>query len=206
MPIVTHQDEYLLSKIEVELANMINSLAREIDSIKNQEKKLGDMYQAYTKDLGKYIRKMRDKSKQMDVLAREDKSGISKTEVDAYKKQVQKVDDRIRMIEGYYDRLKDLALQKNNLTKRMKEYASLMVSHAKIRNNIVDIGLKIEKEKNKMVAAESISRNEDKLKDAEREFERSKKELNKKWAQLEEERAEVNQMWRALKNSIDDFE
>lgn len=206
MPIVTHQDEYLLSKIETELAKLLNTLARDIDSIKSQEKKLGEMYQFYTKDLGKYIRKMRDKSKQMDVLAREDRSGITKAEVDAYKKQIQKVDDRIRMIEGYYDRLKDLALQKNNLIKRMSEYAKLMVSHAKIRDYIVDIGLKIEKEKNKMVAAESISRNEDKLKDAEREFERSKKELDKKWAQLEEEREEVNQMWKALKDSIDSFE
>ncbi|MCF2139105.1 MAG: hypothetical protein K9W44_03525 [Candidatus Lokiarchaeota archaeon] len=206
MPIVTHQDEYLLSKIDIELAGMLNYLARDIESIRNQEKKLGDMYQSYTKDLGKYIRKMRDKSKQMDVLAREDKSGITKADVDAYKKQIQKVDDRIRMIEGYYDRMKDLALQKNNLIKRMNEYAKLIVNHAKIRKTIVDIGLRIEKEKNKMVAAESISKNEDKLKDAEREFERSKKELNKKWNQLEEERQEVNNMWKALKDSIDNFE
>lgn len=206
MPIVTHQDEYLLSKIDVEISAMFQKLAKEIDQIRSQETKLGEMYQSYSKDLGKYVRKMRDKSKQMEVLAREDRSGIQDADVKEYKDRIHNVDDQIKMIEGYYDRLKDLALQKGNLTKRMNEYSKLMVSHAKIRKEIVDIGLRIEKEKNKMVAAESISKNEDKLKDTEREYERSKKELDKKWALLEEERSEVNQIWQTLKDAIDNFE
>ena len=118
---------------------------------------------------------MRDKSKQMDVLSREDRSGVSKKEVDQYKKRIAEVEEQIKMVEGYFDRLKDLALQKAGMTKRMQEYSKLVITNAKVRKKIVDIGLKIEKEKNKMVAAESISKNEDKLKDIEREFERSKK-------------------------------
>ncbi|TFH31122.1 MAG: hypothetical protein E4G98_00725 [Promethearchaeota archaeon] len=206
MPIVTHQDEYLLSKIDVELAHELSGLARGINQISSHEKKLGELYQNYTKELEKYVRKLRDKSKQMDVLAREDRSGINEAEVKEFKKRITTVDDQIKMLEGYYDRIKDLSLQKVTLTKRMDEYAKLMIIHAKNRKSIVDIGLNIEKEKSKMVAAESISRNEDKLKDLDREYERSKRELEKKWAQLEEERSEVNQLWKALKDAIDSFE
>ncbi|MHA1519709.1 MAG: hypothetical protein ACTSVZ_02510 [Promethearchaeota archaeon] len=206
MPIVTHQDEYLLSKIDVELAHILTGLSRGINQISSHEKKLGEMYQNYTKELGKYVRKMRDKSKQMDVLAREDRSGIEASDVKDYKKRITVVDDQIKMLEGYYDSIKDLSLQKGTMIKRMQEYSKLMVAHAKNRKVIVDIGLRIEKEKNKMVAAESISKNEDKLKDLEREYERSKRELEKKWVQLEEERSEVNKLWQALKDSIDDFE
>lgn len=206
MPIVTYQDEFLLSKIDVELSHILSGLSRGIGQISGHEKKLGELYQNYTKNLGKYVRKMRDKSKQMEILAREDRSGIEAADVKEYKKRIAAVDDQIQMIEGYYDRIKDLSLQKVTLTKRMNEYAKLMVTHAKNRKVIVDIGLRIEKEKSKMVAAESISKNEDKLKDLDREYERSKRELEKKWVQLEEERAEVNQLWQALKDSIDDFE
>jgi hypothetical protein len=81
-----------------------------------------------------------------------------------------------------------------------------MVENAKIRKRIVEFGLRIEKEKNKMIAADSLSKLEDDLKDTERDFERSKKELEKKWDQLVQERTEVNGMWIAYKNSIDKFE
>ena len=57
-----------------------------------------------------------------------------------------------------------------------------------------------------MVAAESISKDEDRMKDVDREFERSNKELAKKWEQILEERSEVNEVWNALKDSIDEFE
>jgi 1,2-phenylacetyl-CoA epoxidase catalytic subunit len=206
MPIITYQDEYLLSKIDVELSHILGKLARDIDQLASQENKLGDMYQSYTKDLGKYVRKMRDKSKQMEVLAREDRSGIEDADVAEYKDRIANVDDQIKMIEGYFDRIKDLALQKGNLTKRMVEYGKMMIAHAKLRKDIVDVSLKIEKEKNKMVAAEAISKAEDKMKDLGREFDRSKKDLGKKWDQLVEERKEVNQLWQALKKTIDNFE
>jgi hypothetical protein len=206
MPIVTHEDEIQLAKIDMEVASIFSKLAKKIETISGQEKKLGETYQSYTKDLSAYVRKMRDKSKQMEVLAREERSGVEDADVKEYKKRIQSVDDQIKMIEGYYDRMKDLAMQKKGMIKRMDEYNKLVGTNSRIRRRIVDLGLKIEKEKNKMVAADSLSKTEDALKDIEREFERSKKELSKKWDQLLEERTEVNSMWQAFKDSIEDFE
>ena len=206
MPIITHEDEILLAKVDVEVSDMFKKLASKIDKISDAEKSLGEMYQDYTKDLQEYARKMRDKSKQMEILAREERSGVEKAEVDDYKKKIVDVEEQIKMIEGYYDRLKDLAGQKRSMTKKMEEYVKLVQANAKIRREIVELGLKIEKDKNKMVAAESISKVEDKLKDSEREFERSKKEMDKKWEQLVEERGEVNAMWKAFKGAVDEFE
>jgi phage-related tail protein len=206
MPIITHEDEILLAKIDVEVSEMFKKIASKIDKISDAEKSLGEIYQDYTKDLQEYARKMRDKSKQMEILAREERSGVEKAEVDDYKKKIVDVEEQIKMIEGYYDRLKDLAGQKRSMTKRMEEYVKMVQVNAKIRREIVELGLKIEKDKNKMVAAESISKVEDKLKDSEREFERSKKEMDKKWEQLVEERGEVNAMWKAFKAAVDEFE
>ncbi len=185
---------------------MFIRLAGKIESIAKAEKRMGEMYQSYSKDLMIYVRKMRDKSKQMETLAREGGSGVNESEVKDYKRRIQSVDDKIKMIEGYYDRMKDLSMQKIGMIKRMKEYNNLVVLNSRIRKKIVDIGISIEKEKNKMVAADDMSKREDHLKDIEREFERNKKELQKKWETLEEERSEVNSMWHALKDCMGDFE
>ena len=206
MPIVTHEDAIELAKLDVEVAHLFSKIAHKINSLGSQEKKLGEMYQSYSKDLEVYLRKLRDKSKQMDVLSREDNSGVDSEDVSECKKRIHDVDDQIKMIEGYCDRLKDLSLQKKGLTKKMEEYSRLVVHNARIRKSIVLIGLKIDKAKNKMVAAESISKDEDRMKDVDREFERSNKELAKKWEQIVEERSEVNEVWNALKDSIDGFE
>ncbi len=206
MPIVTHEDAIELARLDVEVAHLFTKIAHKINNLGSQEKKLGDMYQSYGKDLQEYQRKLRDKSKQMDVLSREDNSGVDSEDVSECKKRIHDVDDQIKMIEGFHDRLKDLALQKKGLTKKMEEYSKLVVTNARIRKSIVLIGLKIDKAKNKMVAAESISKDEDKMKDVDREFERSNKELAKKWEQILEERSEVNESWNALKDSIDEFE
>ncbi len=206
MPIITYEDEKLLGRLDIEVARQYNTIASRIKQITKQEVKLGDSYQKYTKDLQDLTRKMRDKSKQMEILAREDRSGVSDTEVKAFKSQVASVDDRIKAIEIYSDRIKDLALQKQGIIDRLQEYTSMVVPFARLRQEIVDISLRIEKEKNKMVAADTLSKLEDKMKDKQREFDRSKNELQKKWSQVDDERAEVNKMWHALKDCVDDFE
>jgi prefoldin subunit 5 len=206
MPIVTHEDEILLAKIDGEIALTIKALSKKIAGIAEQEKKLSDSYNDYSKALTDYGRKMRDKHKQMDTLAREERSGIQMTEVKEYKKRIDELDDQIKMIVGYYDAMKDLAIQKRNMIAKMDEYADNIIATAKVRKEIIDIGLKIEKDKEKMIAADNLNKREDQLKDAEREFERSKKELEKKWELLGQEKAEVNQKWQNLKKCIEDFE
>ncbi len=205
-PIVTHEDEKLLASLDLEIAKEFKKLAKTIKGLSKKEMKLAESYQAYTKDLTNYMRIMKDKLKQVEILVREKSPNVTQGDADEYKKRVQDVSDKIRMIEGYYDRMKDLAVAKDTIVSTMDEYCNLIRDNSSIRRKIVDLGLKIEKAKNKMVAADQISGIEDEIKDTEREFERSQKELEKKWAQLEDERSEVNGLWQGLKGAIDDFE
>jgi uncharacterized protein YdiU (UPF0061 family) len=206
MPIVTHEDEIALAKIDGEVALALKSVSKKITELASEETKLANMYQSYSKLVREYAMRLRDKSKQMDTLAREERSGIEKKEVDAINKKVLNVDEQIKKIEGYYDRMKDLAVHKSGLTKRLDEYADLIVENAKIRKKIVELGLKIEKEKSKLVVADNLEKLENERKDIERDFERSKKELDKKWDQLVQERSEVNTMWISLKDATDGIE
>jgi len=192
--------------LDVELADVIKRIGRKIAQLSAKEKDLGNSYQEYSKILADYVHKMRDKSKQMEVLAREERSGIEDGEVADFKKKITATEEQMKKIENYYDRLKDLAVHKESITVKMDEYAGLIIENAKIRKKIVEFGLRIEKEKNKMIAADSLSKLEDELKDTEREFERSKKELEKKWEQVQQEKNEINGMWIALKGAVDKFE
>lgn len=199
MPIVTHEDEKLLSNLEIEVAHMLKQMSSKEKSIAGTEKKLADQYGDYTRFMGIFVRKLRDLSKQLEILSREDRSGITKDEVEDNKQWVHHLDNAIDLKEKYYDKLKDLAIQKKSLLEKRVEYAAIMIEIARIRKKVVDAGLRIESAKNKMVAAEKIASTESKLKDLEREYNRKKKDLVKKSEQLEKERDEVNEMWEQLK-------
>jgi predicted nucleic acid-binding Zn-ribbon protein len=177
---------------------MLKQMSSKEKSISKAEKKLADQYGDYTRFMGIFVRKLRDLSKQLEILSREDRSGITKDEVDDNKQWVHHLDNAIDLKEKYYDKLKDLAIQKKSLLEKRVEYADIMIQIARIRKKVVDAGLRIEAAKNKMVAAEKIASTEAKLKDLEREYNRKKKDLMKKSEQLEKERDEVNEMWDQL--------
>ena len=199
MPIVTTEDEKILSNMEIEVAHLLKQMSNREKSIAHTEKKLADQYGDYTRFMGIFVRKLRDLSKQLDILSRESRSGITKEEVEDNKGYVRHLDGAIDLKEKYHDKLKDLAIQKKSLLEKRVEYADIMIDIARIRKRVVDAGLKIESAKNKMVAAEKIASTEAKLKDLEREYNRKKKDLVKKSEQLEKERDEVNEMWDQLK-------
>jgi predicted nucleic acid-binding Zn-ribbon protein len=206
MPIVTSEDFKILSNLEIEIAHMLKQMSGKEKSIASAEKKLADQYGDYVRFMGILVRKLRDLSKQLDILSRENRSGISKEEVDDNKEYVRHLDSAVELKEKYYDRLKDLAIQKKSLLEKRVEYADIMVEIARLRKKVVDAGIKIETAKNKMVAAEKIASTEAKLKDLEREYDRKKKDLVKKSEQLETERAEVNDMWKQLKSVTEPME
>ena len=199
MPIVTTEDEKILSNMEIEVAHLLKQMSNREKSISHAEKKLADQYGDYTRFMGIFVRKLRDLSKQLDILSRESRSGITKEEVEDNKGYVRHLDNTIELKEKYCDKLKDIAIQKKSLLEKRVEYADIMIDIARIRKRVVDAGLKIESAKNKMVAAEKIASTEAKLKDLEREYNRKKKDLMKKSEQLEKERDEVNEMWDQLK-------
>ena len=185
---------------------MMRQMSSKEKSISNAEKKLADQYGDYTRFMGVYVRKLRDLSKQLDILSRENRSGITKDEVEDNKEYVRHLDSAIDLKEKYCDKLKDVAIQKKSLLEKRVEYADIMVDIARLRKKVVDAGLKIETAKNKMVAAEKIASTEAKLKDLEREYNRKKKDLVKKSEQLEKERDEVNEMWEQLKTVTEAME
>ena len=186
--------------MEIEVAHLLKQMSNREKSISNAEKKLADQYGDYTRFMGIFVRKLRDLSKQLDILSRESRSGITKEEVEDNKGYVRHLDNALDLKEKYSDKLKDLAIQKKSLLEKRVEYADIMIDIARIRKRVVDAGLKIESAKNKMVAAEKIASTEAKLKDLEREYNRKKKDLVKKSEQLEKERDEVNEMWEQLKS------
>jgi hypothetical protein len=202
LPIITTEDEKQLANLEVEIANMMKNLSQKEKLIAAAEVNIADMYAKYIRFLGLYVRKLRDLSKQLEILSREERSGITKEEVSRNKNMVNHIDDVIEVKEFYFDKLKDLAVQKKSLLVKRVEYADIMINTAKLRKKMVGIGLKIETAKNKMIPAEKVQSIEMRLKDIAREFERSKKDLTKKDEQMEKEREEVNEMWVSLKDVI----
>jgi predicted nucleic acid-binding Zn-ribbon protein len=200
VPIVTTEDEKLLSNLEIEVAHMLKQMSSKENSISHAEKKLADQYGDYTRFMGIFVRKLRDLSKQLEILSRAERSGITKDEVEDNKEYVRHLDNAIELKEKYSDKLKDVSIQKKSLLEKRIEYADIMIDIARVRKRVVDAGLKIESAKNKMVAAEKIASTESNLKDLEREYTRKKKDLQKKAEQLEKERDEVNEMWEQLKN------
>ena len=112
MPIVTHEDEKLLSNLEIEVAHMLKQMSGKEKSIAGTEKKLADQYGDYTRFMGIFVRKLRDLSKQLEILSREDRSGITKDEVEDNKQWVHHLDNAIDLKEKYCDKLKDIAIQK----------------------------------------------------------------------------------------------
>ncbi|MHA1821266.1 MAG: hypothetical protein ACTSVC_12385 [Promethearchaeota archaeon] len=206
MPIVTHQDEKILGDLQIEIAKLLKEMSSKQKSISDLEVKLANAYTDYTRFLSFFVRKLRDLTKQLETLSREERSGISSNEVQKNKDWVNNVDEEIEKKEQYYDKLKDLAIQKKSLIQKRVEYANILIEMAKIRKKIVDVGMKIEEAKNKMIPVEKVANIEQRLKDLEREFERTKKELAKKEEQLIKEREEVNEMWNAFKDTISDME
>lgn len=202
MPIITTEDEKQLANLEIGIADMMKDLSQKEKSIAAAEVNIADMYAKYIRFLGLYVRKLRDLSKQLEILSREERSGITTEEVSRNKDMVNHIDDVIEVKESYFDKLKDLAVQKKSFLVKRVEYADILINTAKLRKKMVDIGLKIETAKNKMIPAEKVQTIEMKLKDISRDFERSKKDLIKKDEQMEKEREEVNEMWISLKDVI----
>lgn len=206
MPIVTHEDDKELASLEGDVVKGIKKLAKEDKSIFQQIEKLGDMFNENLLDKERFLRKKRDVSKQMEVLAREDRSEITGDEVDEYKEQIGEEADLIEKQRQFVNALKDLGAEGRSFVERKEEYADAIDDLADQRINLVKIALKIEKAKNSMQPAEKLQKMEDAQKDEERTYERLKREREKKLEQFNQERAEVNRLWMALKNSIQEFQ
>ncbi|MHA1733875.1 MAG: hypothetical protein ACTSU5_18185 [Promethearchaeota archaeon] len=206
IPIITSEDTRELAGQEMVLVKMIKSVI-------GQEKKMfglvsswGDLLNKILMSKEKILRKKRDISKQMEILAREDKSEITRQDVDAFKNDINTEADLIEKKRVFAGALKDLAANSNSLIAKRGEYADAIQSLAKQRIKVISIFNKLEKAKNTMQVAEKLQGIEDSLKDAERDFERVKRDLEKKRESLRQEIDEINKNWLALKDSITEFQ
>ncbi len=205
-PIVTHEDDKALANLERDESGMLKSIAGTDSKIFSTLAKLGDVYNKSMQEKERYLRKKRDVSKQMEILAREDRSEITKEEVDSYKDQINEEADLIEKQRLFLDALKDLGIQGEALVAKKKDYADAISEMAKQRMKVVGISVKLEKAKNTMQVAEKLQAIEDALKDEERNYERVKRDLEKKYDALIQERDEINKLWSKLKDSIQEFQ
>ena len=87
----------------------------------------------------------------------------------------------------------------------MNAYSDALVATAKIRKDIVGIDIKIEKEQKNDYAVESMSKLEEKRKDLEREYERSRRDVAKKLEILNDEKKEIANLWKKYKDSVQEI-
>ncbi len=205
MPIITSEDSKNLAQLEEQMSSLLNQVASGERSDYKTILGLAETMQKTLQAQEKYLRVKRDVSKSMENLAREGRSDFSQKEVDAFKETINEEADLVEKSRTFVNALKDLEAQSRSFLARKKEFADSIRTVAGLRRDIVNVNTRLETEKNKMIAADSLQRLEDQLTDKTREFQRVKADREKKLAQLSNEITELNKLWTALKNTIVEF-
>ncbi len=205
MPIITSEDSKNLAQLEDQLSGLLNKVADGEHAGYKEILGLAEVMQRTLQAQEKYLRVKRDVSKSMENLAREGRSDLTQKDVDAVKESINEEADLIEKSRTFVNALKDLEAQSRSFLARKKEYADSIRALANLRRDIVNVNTKLDTEKNKMIAADSLQKLEDHLADKTREFQRVKADKEKKQAQLSNEITELNKLWTALKNTIVEF-
>jgi hypothetical protein len=205
MPIITSEDSKNLAQLEEQMSSLLNQVASGERSNYKNILGLAETMQKTLLTQERYLRVKRDVSKSMENLAREGRSDLSQKEVDEVKESVNEEADLIEKTRTFVNALKDLEAQSRSFLARKKEYADSIKAVGVLRRDIVNVKTRLDTEKNKMIAADSLQRLEDQLTDKTREFQRVKADREKKLVQLNNEITELNKLWTSLKNTIVEF-
>ena len=119
-PIITHEDELELAKMEKELVSQFKKLAKAQSSLIGSQKKYAENIAKTNNSRDMLNRTFRDVLKQMQTLAREHRSNIKDEEVKLYKEIIQKNDDFIKANNTYLNAIKDIAVQKEYFVQKKK--------------------------------------------------------------------------------------
>lgn len=111
-PIITHEDELELAKMEKELVSQFKKLAKAQSALIGSQKKYAENIGKTNNSRDMLNRTFRDVLKQMQTLAREHRLNIKDEEVKLYKEIIQKNDDFIKANNTYLNAIKDIAVQK----------------------------------------------------------------------------------------------
>jgi len=201
MPIITHEDELDLAKMEKELASHLKKAARLQRTVSDSHKKLADNIAKLNIARQMLNRTFRDVLKQMQTLARESKSNVKDEEVNHYQDFIHKNDQYIEANNKYVNAIKDLAIRKDDLAARMDLFANALTDIAGRRSGVIKKALNIEKTKNKMIEGTKLTMLENELNDLQRDFDRARNILLKEIEQFIQSRDELNDLWLKLQDS-----
>jgi hypothetical protein len=202
-PIITHEDELELSKLERELVSQIKKLAKAQSTLIDSQKKYADNLKRATLTREMLNRTFRDVLKHMQTLVREKRSNIKDEEVKLFQDIIHKNDEYIEVNNKYVDSIKDLAVKKDYLVEKKYEFASALGEVANKRSVVIKKALSVEKKKNDLIEGEKMKLLESELNDLQRDFDRARDILLKKIDQFLQVKNEVDDLWVNLKNSVD---
>ncbi len=202
MPIITHEDELELAKMEKELVGQLKKLINAQSALISIQSKYAENITKANITREMLNRTFRDVLKQMQTLAREHRSNIKDEEVNLYKEIITQNDKYIEGNKRYLNAIKDLAVQKDYLVEKKKEFANALSDVANKRSIVIKKALNVEKVKNKLVDGDKLNILDQELNDVQRDFDRSRDILIKKIHQFKEVKKEINTLWIKLKDTV----
>ncbi len=201
-PIITHEDELELAKMEKELVSQFKKLAKAQNSLISSQIKYAENITKANNIREMLTRTFRDVLKQMQTLAREHRSNIKDEEVNLYKDIISKNDDYVKANNTYLNAIKDIAVQKEYLVQKKEEFVDALAELADKRSIVIKKALDAEKAKNKLIDGDKLNILDQQLNDVQRDFDRARDILIKKIYQFTEVRDEINTLWIKLKDTI----
>ncbi|MFW9951643.1 MAG: hypothetical protein ACFFKA_16125 [Candidatus Thorarchaeota archaeon] len=201
-PIITHEDELELAKMEKQLVSEIRKLAKSQETLIDSQKRYADNLRKVNLGRDMLNRTYRDVLKQMQTLVREKRSNIKDEEVNIFQDIIHKNDDYIRVNSIYIDAVKDLALKKEYLIEKKLEFADALGEVANKRSIVIKKALNLEKKKNDLIEGEKMHIMEAEVNDIQKEFDRARDVFLKTIHQFIQVRNEVDELWLKLKNAV----
>ena len=201
-PIITHEDELELAKMEKELVSQFKKLAKAQSVLISSQKKYAENISKANITRDMLNRTFRDVLKQMQTLAREHRSNIKDEEVKLYQEIIQQNDEYIKANNLYLNAIKDLAIRKEYLVEKKEEFVDALGEVASRRSIVIRKALNVEKAKNKLIDGDKLNILDQQLNDVQRDFDRARDILLKKVYQFTEVRDEINSLWMKLKDTV----
>ncbi len=204
-PIITHEDELELAKMEKELVSQFKKLAKAQNALIASQKKYAEKISTVDVTREMVNRTFRDVLKQMQTLVRERRSNIKDEEVKLFQEIIQKNDEYIKANNTYLNAIKDIAVKKEYLVEKKEEFVGALGELANRRSAVIKKALDVEKAKNKLLDGDKLNILDQQLNDVQRDFDRARDILIKKIHQFIEVRDEVNGLWIKLKDAVDEL-
>ncbi len=204
-PIITHEDELTLAADEKALVSQIKKLAKAQSVVTSSQKKYADNIAMMNLARKSLNRTLRDVLKQMQTLAREQRSNIKDEEVKLFQDFVHKNDQYIEDNDKYLNAIKDITVKKEYLIEKKTEFADALTEVANKRVIVIKKALNVEKIKNKMVDGDKLNLLDQQLNDVQRDFDRVRDILIKRIHQFLQVRNELTGLYTNLKNFTTDL-